>query len=190
MSSWNGARVLTPPHLAGDARRRGIQAAEHHVHAGDRARGRALLEDILAEAPAGSARGMLSACLPRSITTRRTCRGAKELFEAALEHTDNQRLAATIEMGLSYVAAGLWDFPGAAAHARGALELGTAIGDNALVGEALGYCAMTGLPLRPRGRLECRRSSARARRPGEDRASPDPSQRPCRPPPPIRRAAL
>ena len=50
------ARALTPYKLAGAARVRGMRAAEHHIHAGDRPRARALLEAILEDTPPGPTR--------------------------------------------------------------------------------------------------------------------------------------
>ena len=50
------ARALTPAARPYAARKRGVRAAEHHIHAGDRPRARALLETILEDAPPGPTR--------------------------------------------------------------------------------------------------------------------------------------
>src|SRR5207237_1288114 len=50
------ARDLTPREHSDAALARSIAAAEHHVHAGDRARGRRLLEEVLSASIDGSPR--------------------------------------------------------------------------------------------------------------------------------------
>src|SRR5262249_29177657 len=50
------ARSFTPSTRLELARRRALTAAEYHIHAGDRSRGRLLLERLLVETPDGAVR--------------------------------------------------------------------------------------------------------------------------------------
>jgi DNA-binding CsgD family transcriptional regulator len=136
------ARELTPPDGAELARRRGVQAAEHHCHAGDRRRARTLLEEILAGTPDGPARGEALRLLAEIRYNEESFAEALPLYEEALVHTVDPGSAVTIELGLSYTHANLWDFPAGVARAQHALDRATRIGDDALVSEALAYCAM------------------------------------------------
>ena len=70
------ARRLTDD--AGEARRRGVRAAEHHIHAGDRSRARALLQEIVRSGMGGARAGgctITSAYGQSSGSTRRRADG-------------------------------------------------------------------------------------------------------------------
>jgi DNA-binding CsgD family transcriptional regulator len=136
------ASTLTPPDRLDEARRRRIAAAEHHVHAGDRARGRALLEEMLAEPLPRSLRADALRLLAEISYNDEHAGEALRLLEEALQYADEPRLAATIELGLSYVSGHVADNRGGLLHAYQALERAEEVEDEPLVGEALSYCAM------------------------------------------------
>src|SRR5262249_14205892 len=109
---------------------------------GDRPRARMLLEEILADTPAGFERGAALRLLAELAYNEESSQEALVLFEEALEHTDDPALAIDVELGIAYVLANLWDAEGAAAVARRALGRAEELGDDALVAQALAYCAM------------------------------------------------
>jgi hypothetical protein len=55
------ARRLTPAHATADLGRRAVEAADHHLQAGDTARAKALLEEVVAHTPDGE---LLASALP------------------------------------------------------------------------------------------------------------------------------
>ena len=138
------ARRLTPPDRLDHAWRRGLRAAEHHVHAGDRTRGRTLLEEILADDLPGPVRAE-ALCLLGGIRVDegRIAEGIA-FFASALEHADDARLAGMIEHGLGFARAYILDHVAALEHSRRALELAKATGERPLIAEALSRCAMYG----------------------------------------------
>jgi DNA-binding CsgD family transcriptional regulator len=140
------AAHLTPADRLEDAHRRGIAAAEHHVHAGDRPRARALLEATLAGPLSRGLKAEALRLLAEVSYNDENFAEAGRLFREALEHADEPQPAAAIELGLAYVDSqvwdNLWDFPSGAAHAYRALELAEAVADRALTAEALAYCAL------------------------------------------------
>jgi DNA-binding CsgD family transcriptional regulator len=140
------AARLTPPERSPLAQRRTIAAAEHHIHAGDRQRARMILEDVLADPLEGGLRAEALRLLAEVSYNDDHFVQASQLYRKALAVADDPRAIVEILLGLSYVDAQLWeqlwDFPGAATQAHRALELAKRIGDEALLAEALGYCAM------------------------------------------------
>lgn len=136
------ARELTPPELQEEARRRGLRAAEHHMHAGDRGRARALLEPILAEVPSGRLRGEALLLLGEISFNDESLSEAERLYGEALEHVEDARLVAEIECALTYLHANLLDFEGAPLHADRALAAAEESGDGAAVANALSVCAI------------------------------------------------
>jgi DNA-binding CsgD family transcriptional regulator len=138
------ARGLTPPDRLEDARRRGLRAAEGHVHAGDRPRGRALLEELLADDLPRPVRAQALCLLGEISVNDERLAEAIRVYESALGHADDSRLAAMIENGLSNVYAHLFDHATAFEHSCRAIELAEASGDGPLIGEALCGCAMFG----------------------------------------------
>jgi DNA-binding CsgD family transcriptional regulator len=136
------ARLLTPADRHTDAQRRGIEAAEHHAHAGDRRRARDLLTEILAAELPRSLRADALRLLAETSYNDEDFVAARALFTEALAYADDPKLAVRIECGLSHTCAACVDFQGARPHAARALELAEAVGDSALIGEALAFCAM------------------------------------------------
>jgi DNA-binding CsgD family transcriptional regulator len=136
------ARRLTPPSRPAEAHRRAIAAAQHHVSAGDRSRARGLLEETLAAQLARSQRAAALHALGEIAYNAENFVEAKRLFTEAREFAEDPRIAFGIELGLAYVESNLWDFHGGAVHAYRALELADGIGEDGLLAQALGYCAM------------------------------------------------
>jgi DNA-binding NarL/FixJ family response regulator len=137
------ARALTPPDRPEAARERGVRAAERHIHAGDRPRARALLEPILAEAPAGSTRADALRLLAEIRYNETGFADVAAMLEEALANTDDPALTVAIELDLSYVHCNHFgDAASADAHADSALAHATRAEDRALLAEALAVRAM------------------------------------------------
>jgi DNA-binding CsgD family transcriptional regulator len=136
------ARRVTPPDRDDEAHGRGILAAEHHVHAGDRARARVLLEELLAQSLPRSLRAYALRLLGEIAFNDENAVEAGRLFTEALRYADDPRLAGTIELGLSYLSGHVADPPAGAEHAYRALALAEEAGDESLVAGALGQCAV------------------------------------------------
>ena len=117
------ARALTPAARPYAARARGVRAAEHHIHAGDRPRARALLEAILADAPPGPGAQRRAAPAGRDPLQRgRLRRRARGCSRRRSQHAREPALAAAIELDLCYVRCNRHgDIAGADAHADRAL---------------------------------------------------------------------
>jgi tetratricopeptide (TPR) repeat protein len=138
------AGALTPLDRLDEARRRGLRAADYHVHSGDRPRARMLLEELLAEDLPRPVRAQ-ALCLLGEISVNDERRDeAIRVYERALECADDPRLEGMIEIGLGFVLAHLLDLATALQHSYRALELAEASGDGPLCGEALCACAMYG----------------------------------------------
>src|SRR5262249_2199760 len=118
-----------------------IAAAEHHAHAGDRARARVLVEDLLQEPLPRTQRGSALRLLARISADDENFAGAIAVYQEALEFVEDPLLEATIEGELAYVCSSCWDL-GAGAHAERALEVAEACGDQTLVSRSLAACAM------------------------------------------------
>jgi DNA-binding CsgD family transcriptional regulator len=137
------AQALTPPARPEAARRRSVRAAEHHIHAGDRPRARALLDAILAGAPPGPIRSDALRLLAEVLYNGAGFAEAAPLLEEALEHAGDPGLAATIELDLCYVRCNLHaDHARADVHAGRALAHARRAGDPTLLGAALAARAM------------------------------------------------
>jgi DNA-binding CsgD family transcriptional regulator len=136
------ARKLTPPDRPDEDYRRGIAAAEHHVHAGERSRARVLLGDILGEPLPRSLRADALRLLAEISYNDGRDADAKRLYAEALDHTEDPRLGVTIELGLSYLSGQLADPSEGSVHAYRALGQAEAIGDASLVAAALALCAV------------------------------------------------
>jgi DNA-binding CsgD family transcriptional regulator len=136
------ARALTPPGQLDAEHRRGIAAAECHVHAGERSRAREMLAGILAGPLPRPLRADALRLLAEISYNDEHAPEAGRLYEEALGYTDDARLVATIELGLSYLSGQLAD-PGAGSlHASRALALVEVTGDKALLARALALCAI------------------------------------------------
>lgn len=132
------ARALTPTAMADDASRRGVAAAEHHVHAGDRQRARALLQEILDEPLSRSRRADALRLLAEICLNDESLTESALLLEEAIAYADDTDEMTRMEVLLGYVAINRRDFAGASQHAHRALELAETAGDHAAIGEALG----------------------------------------------------
>jgi tetratricopeptide (TPR) repeat protein len=133
------ASRLTPADRAEDAARRRVDAAEHHVQAGDQARARVLLERAVATLEPGRvrARGLLAL----SLVQRQEASLREESYataeQALREVGDDDRLRADIERQLSYLYEAAGQPLKAEPHARAALELAERLGDRVLLAESL-----------------------------------------------------
>ena len=137
------ARDLTPAERPDAARLRAVRAAEHHIHAGDRPRGRALLQDLLAHATEGPIRGDALRLLAEIHYNEASLRAAGTLLEEALEHAGDLADQVAIELNLCYVRANhRSDFAGADVHATRALGHAVRAGEPGLLAEALASRAM------------------------------------------------
>ena len=137
------ARALTPPERADAARTRGVRAAEHHIHAGDRPRARALLEELLVDAAQGAIRSDALRLLAEIRYQEDSLAEAVALLEEAAEHAEDPALAVTIELNLTFVRCNhVGDFASADPHADRALAYAALAEDDALLAEALGVRAM------------------------------------------------
>ena len=137
------ARALTPDARPYAARARGLRAAEHHIHAGDRRRARALLEAILEEAPPGPARSDALRLLAEIVYNEDGFGDAAGLLEEARLHAHEPSLAAAIELDLCYVRCNRHgDVAGADEPADRALAHAARVRNPTLLGEALAVRAM------------------------------------------------
>jgi DNA-binding CsgD family transcriptional regulator len=136
------ARALTPAERRDVGYRRGIDAAQCHVHAGERSRGRELLAGILAGPLPRPLRADALRLLAEISYNDDRAVEARDLFAEALENTDDPRLVLRIELGLSYVNGQLADPASGSLHAYLALAQAEALGDHSLLAPALALCAI------------------------------------------------
>jgi DNA-binding CsgD family transcriptional regulator len=135
------AAALTPPGDPSGRRRRRLAAAEAHRLAGDRDRARAILDELMAEAPPGEQRADVLFALARVRradlpTLARWCESA--LAEAG----DDHRRVAEILAYLSWVRLLEGRVRDALAHARAALAHAELLGDDDLLARAIARVAM------------------------------------------------
>jgi DNA-binding CsgD family transcriptional regulator len=135
------AAALTPPGDPSARRRRRLAAAEAHRVAGDRERARAILDELLAEAPPGEQRADVLFTLARVRradlpTLARWCERA--LAEAG----DDHRRAAEILAYLSWVSLLEGRVRDALAHARAALAHAEHASDDELLARAIARVGM------------------------------------------------
>jgi DNA-binding CsgD family transcriptional regulator len=136
------ARGLTPPSAAGEAARRALAAAEHQVHAGDRGRARALIEEVMDEPLARPLRADALRLLAEIAISDDNVSEASRLCREGLEHAADPRVAGVIELLSCYACTHEMDFARGRTHAYHALEHARAAGDRSLEGQALAHCAM------------------------------------------------
>lgn len=137
------ARAFTSPGQPATAREREVRAAEHHIHAGDRPRARALLERLLADATAGQSRGEALRLLAEIRYNEDSFADAARLLEEALHYARDPALRVTIELSLTYVCCNRSiELVSADEHAGRALEQAVRLGNRALLGEALAVRAV------------------------------------------------
>lgn len=136
------ARRLTPKERAKDLRRRRIEAAEYHFEAGDTARARSLLEQVVADSPPGPARADALFRLGTVRGETETLPMGVELYREALgEAGDSPSLRAAIHQKLAWEASVSGDIPGAEPHGRIAVELAEQVADPSLLAPALAALA-------------------------------------------------
>lgn len=133
------ARRLTPPHLVDARHRRTIQAAIYAFAEGANARSRRLLEEVLADAPAGGRRAEVLYWLGHSHHFEGDRRVAVDLYRRALaEAGDDRLLQARLHAGLADALFLMrTELTTAAEHARSAVRLANRIGDRSARIESL-----------------------------------------------------
>lgn len=136
------ARRLTPAESLSDGQRRSIEAADYHLHAGDTARGRLLLEEVVREAPAGDLRSAGLQALATVRLREESFAAAEETLEQALREVGDPSRRAAIELNLTVSLFQSGKLMSAAAHARAALALAGQLDEPAVAGAALTYLAM------------------------------------------------
>lgn len=148
------ARRLTPANAGGDARRRTIEAAARRFDSGEVDRARALLEEVVSEAPPGRERARVLARLGWVTAHQQGFRDGAEIFRTALlEHADDSPLRIEIEEGLAWCLHECESNQASEIHARSALALAESLGDKAILAGALSYVAFleavqgSGIPL-------------------------------------------
>jgi DNA-binding CsgD family transcriptional regulator len=129
------ASALTP--VEDRARERAVRAAEHHVHAGDRPRARALLERVLDGEPPGPRRADALRLLSNVRYHEDSFADAARLLDEALVHARDPAQAVPIELGACHLRCHLGDLQAADAHATRALLLARGLGEGPRLGEAL-----------------------------------------------------
>ncbi len=134
------ARLLTPPDAVAAARRRAVEAANHHFEAGDARRARSLLDEAIRELPAGVERARALIVLARVRSYDDDIRAAGELLEAAaVEGADEPLLRGRALEILSGILFRLRErLAEAVEHARAALEIARGLDDAGLAAAALG----------------------------------------------------
>jgi AAA ATPase domain len=140
------ASRLTPPAAPGDVRRRKLDAADQHVAAGDTARARVLLEQVLATSDAGTIRARV---LHRLSWVRGAEGGFSEgpplLRQALAEVGDDLALRVAIERDMVFALIQVGSPSEALPHARAGLVAAEASGQPVLLAEALDYLCMVEL---------------------------------------------
>lgn len=139
------ARRLTPIDDPEAAARRAVRAAEHHMHAGDRPRARALLEETIAALPSGSLRSDALRLLADVSYNEQSFFEAERLLRAALAEVEDPALAVSIELTLAYVTCNhLGDYAGADPYAEAGLQSARELGNPGLIADALAVSVMVG----------------------------------------------
>jgi DNA-binding CsgD family transcriptional regulator len=136
------ARRLTPPAHDDERRRRGIEAAERHFEAGEVGHSRALLEQIVSEAPHGEGRARALVRLGWVCAHEEGFSAGADVFFAALaEPADDVRLRIEILEGLGWCLHSTRSVPDALEYARSALGLAEELGEPTVLAGALALVA-------------------------------------------------
>jgi DNA-binding CsgD family transcriptional regulator len=134
---------LTPAAMPGAARRRQVQAADYHFHAGNMARSRELIQLALAACPAGPSRASL---LVRLATIHYHLSGwpvAEQTFrQAAEEAADDAALRAHAEQELAFARVVAGDLPAGLHLARTSLRSAQRAADPGLMAHSLARIAV------------------------------------------------
>lgn len=132
------SRDLTPHHDDEDARRRAIQAADHHAAAGETARGRELLEGLVAATAPGPARAGALWRLGALVAEVESLPEGRELYEQALrEAGGDPEMSADIHLAMHLGSAFQWESDRAATHAAEALRFAERSRDPSRLAQAL-----------------------------------------------------
>ncbi len=118
---WEHAARLTPLDRPEERTARLLEAAEHQVHAGDRARGRALVEQVVAGRPEGALLARAHFLLGEIAYNDESHQEAMSHFTSSLAAARDAGARATSMCGLAFVGATTGDFAGGAAWAHRAL---------------------------------------------------------------------
>jgi DNA-binding CsgD family transcriptional regulator len=138
----HAARLTPPAQMAALARRR-LDAADHHIAAGDTPRARALLEQALASAPTTASRaralhrsGAVAMLEGQFAAAEAPLREALELVR------DDPALRVAIERDIAYAQLQVGSPSSALRHASAALDAAEDSGDRVLIAEALDHLCM------------------------------------------------
>jgi DNA-binding CsgD family transcriptional regulator len=135
---WEQARRVSPPDDPAGARRRGIEAAERWFEAGDAARARGLLREMLAGAPQGGERALVLARLGWVTAHTEGFHAGEAVFREALaEPATDPAVRIEVEQGLAWCVHSTTGVREAIGHASAAVELAEALGEPALLASAL-----------------------------------------------------
>ena len=137
------ARSLTPTGERHAASRRSVSAAEHHIHAGDRPRARAILEDILAAELDRPNRSRALRLLGEIEYNQESFATARSALQASLHDADDAASRALVHLDLAYAWAAS-DIQAAAEHAAAALRQAEQCNDRGLLAECLAVKVMVG----------------------------------------------
>jgi DNA-binding CsgD family transcriptional regulator len=134
------AAQRTPNGPSPEERRRRTYAAVCHFESGDAGRARVLLEDVLAEVEPGTERAHVLANLARVRSYGDDIRAAADLFAEAIEEAgEDELVSADAHEGLAVNLFRLRErLADAVDHAKAAVELATAAGNDTVAAEALG----------------------------------------------------
>jgi DNA-binding CsgD family transcriptional regulator len=136
------ATKLTPPELVEEIKRRSIEAADYHLHAGDTARAGILLEEALAHAPRGPDHAAALQGLATVRLREESFAAAQTLLEQALAESGDASHRAGIGLNLTVCLLQLGQLDSATAHAKTALALAEELRDAGLAAAAMTYLAM------------------------------------------------
>jgi DNA-binding CsgD family transcriptional regulator len=137
------ARRLTPARETDEAGRRTIEAADHHFRAGNIARARALLEELVKVLPPGPERAGALLRLGVIHYHEDSWPTAEGLFREALIEADRDpALTAEAERELAFARQVAGDIRDAAQHARVAVEAAELTGDSFLIADSLSRMAV------------------------------------------------
>lgn len=146
------ASALTPPSLPELALRRAVDAAEHHIHAGDRPRARALLEATLDDIQPSSLRCDALRLLSDIRYNEDSYAEAARLLEEARRQAEDPETSILIDLSLAFIYCSHLSerLDRADAFALRAHERAALVGDRALLANAIAVKAMVDF-LRGRG---------------------------------------
>jgi ATP/maltotriose-dependent transcriptional regulator MalT len=134
------AAQLTPPTHATDARRRTVDAGYYHFESGDSRRALALIEEVVAHLPAGPERADALTRLARVRSYSDDLQAATDLFLQAAEEAGDDPLlrARALDGAAAQLLRRRERLDEAVEHAKTAAAVARELGDDALLGSALG----------------------------------------------------